>query len=84
MKKTDLSRDWDEDFDLGSNRYECPCSVCKRVFFGDKRRVVCRRCAAGSADTFRVNSYPCKPLDVPVAVWRPTQTNTRGDANGNH
>ena len=39
-------RDWPEDFIKGTNRYECYCCVCRRSFFADKRRVVCRLCSS--------------------------------------
>jgi hypothetical protein len=39
------SRNWTEDYEHENGHYMCRCCDCKRVFFGHKRRVVCRDCA---------------------------------------
>jgi hypothetical protein len=37
--------DWPEDFSHENGNYQCECLYCKTMFFGHKRRVVCRECA---------------------------------------
>lgn len=39
---------WPEDFGHENGFYSNTCTYCKRVFFGHKRRVVCRLCAMPS------------------------------------
>lgn len=38
-------RDWEEDFEHENGDYECRCVTCKLMFYGHKRRVVCRACS---------------------------------------
>jgi hypothetical protein len=38
-------RDWTEDFPHENGNYMCRCCVCKRLFAGHKRRVVCKTCS---------------------------------------
>lgn len=41
----DDSRNWTEDYPHENGSYMCRCCECQRVFYGHKRRVVCRDCA---------------------------------------
>ena len=43
---TASARDWTEDYADGENQYQCKCSTCGHSFFGHKRRVTCKVCAA--------------------------------------
>jgi hypothetical protein len=54
MKPNDIARvlgevcsdkDWPEDFNHENGRYQCRCVVCGGMFYGHKRRVVCKECA---------------------------------------
>lgn len=38
-------RDWYEDFAHENGNYAGHCGLCRRPFYGHKRRVVCRACA---------------------------------------
>lgn len=37
--------DWPEDFRHEKVNYQCLCCLCKRMFVGHKRRVMCKPCA---------------------------------------
>lgn len=37
-------RDWPEDFEDENGMYQNKCVYCKNLFFGYKRRVVCKIC----------------------------------------
>lgn len=37
-------RDWPEDFGHENGNYTCRCGVCRELFTGYKRRVVCKKC----------------------------------------
>lgn len=39
-------RDWREDFAHENGNYACKCSTCGMSFFGHKRRITCKVCAA--------------------------------------
>jgi hypothetical protein len=41
-------RDWPEDFELENGNYVRRCLTCSHTFFGHKRRVVCKTCAAAA------------------------------------
>jgi|SRR5690348_16997431 len=43
INKTD--RDWTEDFPHENGNYSNICTRCGGIFFGHKRRVICRLCA---------------------------------------
>ena len=45
------TRNWIEDFHHENGQYQCVCCVCKNVFIGHKRRVVCKECA--DADSYK-------------------------------
>ena len=38
--------DWPEDFPQENGYYSCRCCECNKMFYGHKRRVVCKVCAA--------------------------------------
>ncbi|HSW83499.1 MAG TPA: hypothetical protein VLH12_08495 [Usitatibacter sp.] len=46
----DPARDWTEDFEHENGNYYCSCVICGQEFFGHKRRVVCKVCAAPPAE----------------------------------
>lgn len=50
---TQSDRDWPEDFYHENGNYTNKCFYCERSFFGDKRRIVCRKCQLNS------------PVDIP-------------------
>ena len=37
-------KDWTEDFTNNENCYCCECAICKDIFYGYKRRVICKIC----------------------------------------
>lgn len=41
-----VARDWAEDYAHENGHYQCLCSSCGNVFYGHKRRVTCKACAA--------------------------------------
>jgi hypothetical protein len=47
---TVTERSWKEDEAHENGNYSCECCECGRTFFGHKRRVVCKVCAAVPAD----------------------------------
>jgi hypothetical protein len=55
--ETTSERDWTEDFAKGSNRYVCSCTICCLLFWGDKQRTVCRKCAKENAEHHFLGSY---------------------------
>lgn len=42
---TDNEHNWSEDFKHENGNYENVCKVCNVLFFGHKRRVVCKKCS---------------------------------------
>jgi hypothetical protein len=38
-------RDWEEDKNLENGNYYCTCTVCKKMFVGHKRRIICFECS---------------------------------------
>ncbi len=41
-------KDWKEDFSHENGQYVCVCCHCEALFYGHKRRVVCRQCTKGA------------------------------------
>lgn len=48
MSKEEKARSWPEDFALENGQYSCRCISCKEIFFGHKRRYICKKCYADS------------------------------------
>jgi hypothetical protein len=65
------ARDWTEDFAHENGNYMCRCCVCKRLFAGHKRRVVCKVCATTAAPAKVVPADRSARKDQPNAVSAP-------------
>lgn len=44
LSDTNPNKDWQEDWNHENGMYYCRCMVCKEMFIGYKRRVVCKEC----------------------------------------
>jgi Zn finger protein HypA/HybF involved in hydrogenase expression len=42
--KNTRPQDWTEDFGHENGRYQCRCIECAQMFYGHKRRVLCKVC----------------------------------------
>jgi len=40
--------DWEEDTKQENGNYHCKCTICGRIFIGNKHRLVCKNCAKSS------------------------------------
>jgi len=46
MRSDNPECDWTEDFEHENGNYQNHCHKCKALFFGHKRRIVCKKCAS--------------------------------------
>ena len=59
-------RDWTEDFTHENGNYLCKCSICKKDFYGHKRRPICKVCSIPTdlpTHTDFYEEYHKKPQD---------------------
>lgn len=43
-KPNESNRDWPEDYDQENGNYQSKCCLCGLLFYGNKHRVICRKC----------------------------------------
>lgn len=60
LPEFDSPKNWTEDYDKENGNYTCACSICKELFYGYKRRVVCRECS----DKFEPPQTPDKVEEI--------------------
>lgn len=39
------SRSWTEDYNQENGKYQSKCSTCRKLFIGNKHRVICKECS---------------------------------------